>query len=31
MVEAKIGTKLALTVMRGDALIDLDVVPVELP
>jgi S1-C subfamily serine protease len=30
MVEAKIGTKLALTVMRGDALIDLDVVPVEL-
>jgi S1-C subfamily serine protease len=31
MVEAKIGTKLALTVMRADALIDLDVVPVELP
>jgi S1-C subfamily serine protease len=30
MVEAKIGSKLALTVMRGDTLIDLDVVPVEL-
>jgi S1-C subfamily serine protease len=31
MVEAKIGAKLPLTVMRGDSLIDLDVVPVELP
>src|SRR5712692_2273487 len=30
MVEAKIGAKLPLTVMRGDNLIDLDVVPVEL-
>ena len=30
MVEAKIGTKLPLTVLRGDSLIDLDVVPVEL-
>ncbi len=31
MVETTIGTKLTLTVMRGDQLVDLDVVPVELP
>jgi S1-C subfamily serine protease len=30
MVEAKIGTKLALTILRGDSLLNLDVVPVEL-
>ena len=30
MVEAKIGAKLTLTVLRGDRLTDLDVVPVEL-
>ncbi|TMG31162.1 MAG: PDZ domain-containing protein [Chloroflexi bacterium] len=30
MVEAKIGSKLALEVMRGDQLITLTVVPVEL-
>ena len=30
MVEAKIGSKLTLTVLRGDRLTDLDVVPVEL-
>jgi S1-C subfamily serine protease len=30
MVEAKIGSRLALTVLRGDQLIDLAVVPVEL-
>ena len=31
MVETTIGTKLTLTVLRGDQLVDLDVVPVELP
>jgi S1-C subfamily serine protease len=31
MVEASIGSKLALTVLRGDQLINLSVVPVELP
>jgi S1-C subfamily serine protease len=31
MVEAHIGTKLALSVLRGDHLVTLDVVPVELP
>ncbi|HSS61954.1 MAG TPA: trypsin-like peptidase domain-containing protein [Candidatus Limnocylindrales bacterium] len=31
MVEAKIGAKLDLTVLRGDQLMDLTVVPVELP
>jgi len=30
MVEAAIGKKLKLTVLRGDRLIDLDVIPVEL-
>jgi S1-C subfamily serine protease len=30
MVEAKIGAKLALTILRGDSLVNLDVVPVEL-
>jgi len=30
MVEAKIGSKIALTIMRGDNLVSLDVVPVEL-
>ncbi|HEV2476020.1 MAG TPA: trypsin-like peptidase domain-containing protein [Candidatus Dormibacteraeota bacterium] len=30
MVEAKIGAKLPLTVLRGDQLLDLNVVPVEL-
>jgi S1-C subfamily serine protease len=30
MVEAKIGARLALTVLRGDQLLDLSVVPVEL-
>jgi len=30
MVEAKIGSPLALTVLRGDQLLDLNVVPVEL-
>ncbi len=30
MVEAKIGAKIAVTIMRGDQLINLDVVPVEL-
>ena len=30
MVEAKIGAKLPLTVLRGDSLLNLDVVPVEL-
>jgi S1-C subfamily serine protease len=30
MVEAKIGSRLALTVLRGDQLLDLYVVPVEL-
>ncbi|HKW05993.1 MAG TPA: trypsin-like peptidase domain-containing protein [Candidatus Dormibacteraeota bacterium] len=30
MVEAKIGAKLALTVLRGDHLLDLDVTPTEL-
>src|SRR5438477_11629473 len=31
MVEAKIGARLPLTVIRGDNLITLDVIPVELP
>ena len=31
MVEATIGAKLTLTVLRGDQLVNLDVVPVELP
>src|SRR5256714_9458031 len=31
MVETTIGTKLTLTVLRGDQLLDLEVVPVELP
>jgi S1-C subfamily serine protease len=31
MVETNIGSKLALTVLRGDQLINLTVVPVELP
>src|SRR5438093_8856246 len=30
MVEARIGAKLALTVLRGDQLLNLDVIPVEL-
>jgi S1-C subfamily serine protease len=30
MVEAQIGHKLKLTVLRGDALLNLDVIPVEL-
>jgi S1-C subfamily serine protease len=30
MVEASIGSKLALTVLRGDHLITLEVVPIEL-
>ena len=30
MVEAKIGARLPLTVIRGDNLITLDVIPVEL-
>jgi hypothetical protein len=30
MVEAHIGSKLMLTVLRGDSLVDLEVVPVEL-
>jgi hypothetical protein len=30
MVEARIGSKIALSVLRGDHLITLDVVPVEL-
>jgi S1-C subfamily serine protease len=30
MVEGKIGSKLTLTVMRGDRMLNLDVVPVEL-
>ena len=30
MVEAKIGAKIALVVLRGDQLVNLDVVPVEL-
>jgi hypothetical protein len=30
MVEAKIGAQLPLTVLRGDQLLDLNVVPVEL-
>jgi hypothetical protein len=30
MVEARIGAKLALVVMRGDQLLNLDVIPVEL-
>jgi len=30
MVEARIGSKLPLTVLRGDQLLTLDVVPVEL-
>ena len=30
MVEAKIGSQLPLTVLRGDQLLDLDVIPVEL-
>jgi hypothetical protein len=31
MVETNIGSKLALTVLRDDQLINLTVVPVELP
>jgi hypothetical protein len=31
MVEATIGGKLTLTVLRGDQLVNLDVVPSELP
>ena len=31
MVETTIGARLTLTVLRGDRLVDLDVVPVELP
>ena len=30
MVEAKIGARLALTILRGDQLLNLDIVPVEL-
>jgi S1-C subfamily serine protease len=30
MVEAKIGAQLPVTVLRGDQLLDLNVVPVEL-
>jgi len=30
MVEAQIGSKVVLTVLRGDDLLNLDVVPVEL-
>jgi len=30
MVEAQIGSKLALTVMRSDKLVTIEIVPVEL-
>jgi hypothetical protein len=30
MVATKIGVKLTLTVLRGDQLVNLDVIPVEL-
>ena len=30
MVEARIGSKLTLEILRGDKLIKLDVVPIEL-
>ena len=30
MVEARIGARILLTVLRGDELINLDVVPIEL-
>jgi S1-C subfamily serine protease len=31
MVEARIGSKLPLTVLRGDHLVTIEVLPVELP
>jgi hypothetical protein len=30
MVEARIGSKLALSILRGDKIVTLEVVPVEL-